>query len=125
MDFILFPSKGADRFYIGIELPTGTSLQATEEKIKEVEAIVQELPDRELKTFITRIGTLGWVGTGENYVYLFVGLTPFSERTRTADEIIEEIRNKTNKLEGIDNIVFDIDTGGPPVGKPITIRQGR
>ncbi len=122
MDFILFPSKGAERFYIGIELPSGTSLQATEEKVKEIEAIIQELPEGELETFISRIGTQGWVGTGENYAYIGVGLTPFSERARTADEIIEGMRHKTERLEGIDSIVFEIDAGGPPVGKPITLR---
>jgi multidrug efflux pump subunit AcrB len=122
MDFILFPSRGAERFYIGVELPTGTSLQATEEKVKEIETIVRKLPEGELETFITRVGTMGWVGQGENYAYIFVSLTPFSERVRTADEIIEEIRNKTNKLDGFDSIIYEIDAGGPPVGKPITLR---
>jgi multidrug efflux pump subunit AcrB len=122
MEFMLFPSKGADRFYIGVELPTGTSLQATEEKVKEIEALIQGLPKDELKTFITRIGTLGWVGTGENYAAVLIGLTPFSERTRNINEIIEDIRYKANRIEGIDKLVFDIDAGGPPVGKPISIQ---
>jgi multidrug efflux pump subunit AcrB len=122
MEFLLFPTKGADRFYIGIELPTGTSLLATEEKVKEIEALIQDLPKEELKTFITRVGTLGWVGTGENYAYVLIGLTPYSERTRTVNEIIEELRFKANKIDGIDKIVFEIDTGGPPVGKPISLQ---
>ena len=79
MEFLLFDSSTSDRFYIGVELPTGTSLLATEEKVKEIEALIQGLPEEELKTFLTRIGTLGWVGTGENYAALMVGLTPFSE----------------------------------------------
>ena len=122
MEFLLFDSSTSDRFYIGVELPTGTSLLATEEKVKEIEALIQGLPEEELKTFLTRIGTLGWVGTGENYAALMVGLTPFSERTRNINEIIEDIRYKANKLEGFDKLVFDIDAGGPPVGKPIFLR---
>jgi multidrug efflux pump subunit AcrB len=122
MEFLLFDSNTADRFYIGVELPTGTSLLATEEKVKEIEALIQGLPEEELKTFLTRIGTLGWVGTGENYAALMVGLTPFSERTRNINEIIEDIRYKANKLEGFDKLIFDVDAGGPPVGKPIFLR---
>ena len=84
--------------------------------------MIQGLPEEELKTFLTRIGTLGWVGTGENYAALMVGLTPFSERTRNINEIIEDIRYKANKLEGFDKLIFNVDAGGPPVGKPIFLR---
>jgi multidrug efflux pump subunit AcrB len=122
MDFILFPTKGAERFAIYVESPMGTSLQSTSEKVKEIEAIVEEIPDNELDTYITRIGVIGWVGRGENYAQIFVGLTPYSERTRTADEIIEEIRQKSSKLEGIEKITYEIDAGGPPVGKAISLR---
>jgi len=122
MDFILFPTKGAERFAIFVECPMGTSLQTTSEKVKEIEAVVEEIPVDELDTYITRIGIIGWVGRGENYAYVLVGLSPFSERTRTADEIIEEIRQKTDKLDGFEKITYEIDAGGPPVGKPISLR---
>jgi len=130
MDFILFPTKGAERLAIYIECPMGSSLQGTSEKVKEIEAIVEQIPDDELDTYITRVGVIGWVGRGENYANILVGLTPFSEgglfqkggRTRTVDEIIEEIRQKTNGLEGFEKITFEIDAGGPPVGKPVSLR---
>jgi multidrug efflux pump subunit AcrB len=122
MDFILFPTKGAERFAIYVECPMGSSLQATSEKVKEIEAIVEEIPDVELDTYITRVGVIGWVGRGENYAQIFVGLTPFSERTRTVDDIIEEIRQKSSTLEGFTNITYEIDAGGPPVGKAINLR---
>jgi multidrug efflux pump subunit AcrB len=124
MNFILFPSKGADTFYIGVELPTGASLTATTEKVRQVEAAVQELPPDELETFITRIGTLGWVwnGEGENFAFLLVNLTPYSERVRTADDIVDEVRRKIEAIEGVENSLFYIDAGGPPVGKPVTLR---
>ena len=122
MDFMLFPAKGAERFAIYIECPRGTSLQATSERVKEVEAVVEEIPTEELDTYITRVGVYGWVGRAENYAYVLVGLTPYSERSRTADQIIEEIRRKTDGLEGIEKVTFEIDAGGPPVGKPISLR---
>ncbi len=56
MDFILFPTEAADRILVEIELPAGTSLLATEEKVMEINKIVTELPEEELETFISRIG---------------------------------------------------------------------
>ncbi len=124
MDFILFPTEGADTIYIGVETETGTSLRANSERVKAVEKVLQELPPEELDTFVTRVGTFGWVwtGEGENYAYLVVNLTPYSRRTRTADEIVEEIRTKTENIEGIERVLFYIDAGGPPVGRAVTLR---
>lgn len=122
MEFILFPSKGADQLAIFIECPTGTPLQETSERTRKVEEVLQALPPSELDTFVTRVGTLGYVGQGENYAYIQVGLTPFAKRQRTADQIIENLRRDLSRIEGIEKITFEIYSGGPPVGKPVTIR---
>jgi len=61
-------------------------------------------------------------GRGENYAWIGVALTPYSERTRTADEIVEELRLNAGKLEGIEKIVFEVEGGGPPMGRPIDLR---
>jgi multidrug efflux pump subunit AcrB len=124
MDFILFPSKGADRFQINVELPMGSSLEATSTKLGEIEDIVQQLPAQELEAFLTRIGTAGWppYGRAENYAMIMIALAPYSDRVRSADEIVEELRGKTDRLQGFAKIVYAIDAGGLPVGKPINLR---
>jgi multidrug efflux pump subunit AcrB len=48
MDFVLFPTQSADEFYMLVELPSGSSLEHTKEKLAEVEALVQALPAGEL-----------------------------------------------------------------------------
>jgi multidrug efflux pump subunit AcrB len=125
MKFSLFPSQMAEEFYIFIDLPTGSSLQATSEKVEEIEALVMGLPQGELESFSTRIGEKeGWyqVGENENWAVVSVNLTPFSERDRNADQIVEELRAKTDELPGYDEIVYYIEAGGPPVGRAITLR---
>jgi multidrug efflux pump subunit AcrB len=124
--FILFPSDTADSFYMLIELPTGTSLQATSDKLREIEEIVTELPEDELASFNTRIGTnysdVFVMAESENYAAMKVRLTPYSERSRDADQIVEELRQQTNQIEGVEEIIYGIESGGPPVGKPVSIR---
>lgn len=124
MDFILFPSSTADRFVIFIETPSGTSLQATSDLTEQVEALVTGIGAEELSATITRIGTIGEIGASqrENSASIMVALTPFTNRGRTADEIVEGLRATTAELEGFDSIKYQIDTGGPPVGRPITLR---
>ena len=125
MEFILFPSTAADQFFINMELESGSSLQASSDRVREVESIVSELDERELDSFVTRIGVIEAEGPPiekENYAMMVVSLTPYSSRKRTADEIVEGLRQKTKKLEGFDALRFQVDAGGPPVGRPITLR---
>ncbi|MCK4798253.1 MAG: efflux RND transporter permease subunit [Spirochaetes bacterium] len=125
MNFVLFPSKGAEDFWIIIELPTGSSLKATSDKVKEIESIIeQKIPKKELESYGVRIGqyTDQFVETEmENFATMFVNLTPYGTRKHTADQIVEEIRKETEKIKGIKNIKYFIDAGGPPTGKPVEL----
>jgi multidrug efflux pump subunit AcrB len=127
--FELFPSSMSEQFIILIELPTGSSLKATSDKVKGIEELVAGLPAEELESFVTRVGTQEvWKAAGfppgenENSAFVSVHLTPFTERSRTADEIVEILRQKTDPFEGYEKILYSIEAGGPPVGKPITLR---
>ncbi|MFQ5607133.1 MAG: efflux RND transporter permease subunit, partial [Candidatus Zixiibacteriota bacterium] len=129
MKFELFPSSMADKILLLVELPTGTSLRATSDKMSEIDSIVGGLPRDELESFVTRIGTQEvWQASGfppgenENWAYVVINLTPYSERTRVADEIVEDIRRKSDSLRGFERLTFAIEAGGPPVGRPITLR---
>jgi len=124
MNFVLFPSSSAEKILVMIETPVGTSLQATSSRTGEVEAIVTALGKQELDSFVTRIGTYGDIGSSEreNNAAIFVSLTPYADRERTADEIVEDLRAKTKDLKGVQRVLFMIDSGGPPVGRPITLR---
>jgi multidrug efflux pump subunit AcrB len=124
MDFVLFPTQSADEFYILAELPSGSSLDLTAEKLQEVEAAVAALPDEELASYTTRIGTHGWYNLGENENWALVGvyLTAFAKRDRNADEIVEFLRAQTSRLEGFEKFTYIVDSGGPPIGRPVQLR---
>lgn len=124
MKFVLFPSSSANAFFIFVELPVGASLEMTADKTREIEAIVAELPENELLTYATHIGTHGERQPGENahWALVRVDLTPYAQRSRVADDIVREMREKTDRLDGFERISYQIDAGGPPVGRPVTIR---
>jgi multidrug efflux pump subunit AcrB len=124
MAFVMFPSSTAERFVINMRTPVGMSLEATSDRVTEVEKIVAGLDKSELDSFVTRVGTFGDVGSSEqeNHAAIFVTLTPFAQRDRTADEIVASMRVATDQLDGIDKITYIVDAGGPPVGRPIYVR---
>ena len=123
MDIVMFPSNTADRFSVRIELPTGSSLQATSEKVKEIEAVIAKLDRRELDSYVARIGSFDniIINEVESYAAINVYLTPFATRVRSADEIVAILRKEIDKLTGFKNIKFIIDSGGPPIGPPISL----
>jgi len=126
MPLILFPSNTAERIFINIEHPAGISLQANSDKVKEIESIVKGLSKKDIDSFVTRIGLLteqrNKSSAGENYATVEINLTPFGERSRSVDEIINQLKQSTNKLFGYDKIYYRIAEGGPPTGKPIALR---
>ncbi|NNJ98021.1 MAG: efflux RND transporter permease subunit [Gammaproteobacteria bacterium] len=124
IDFVLFPTQTADRFYVLAELPTGSSLDHTADTITQLEAAVEALPPGEVDSYVTRIGSHGDFNMGENEHWAYVGvyLTPFATRERDADQIVEDLRARSAALADIERSIFVIDSGGPPVGRPITLR---
>jgi len=126
MKFVLVPSDMADRFYIYTKLPIGTSLKANSDKVEEIEKVLNELPKEEVASFVSRIG-INYLNDfvyaeNENCAMMSVDLTPYSHRSRTANQIVEELRDKTDNLKGFKEINYRVETGGPPVGRDVTIR---
>lgn len=124
IDFVLFPTSGADSFFARIELPIGTSLEATIEKTSEIEKLIEDLPKGEVESYAIRNGAYADLvdSESENYATLAVNLTPYSSRDRTADEIVEAVRAESDKLQGYKNINYMIQSGGPPTGSPVTVQ---
>ncbi len=124
IDFVLFPTQSANRFEILVELPTGSSLDLTSNTMRKMERLIEELPEGEVESYVTRIGGLGayFAGENEHWAYIGVFLTPFATRDRNADEIVEDLRQRSQSVEEIERINFVVDSGGPPVGRPVTLR---
>ena len=124
MDFVLFPTQSADRFYVLAEMSTGSSLDHSSDMMRKLEDLVEALPAGEVESYVTRIGSHGNFSRGENehWAYIGVFLTPFATRERNADTIVEDLRQRGDSIAEIERLVFIIDSGGPPVGRPITIR---
>lgn len=131
LKFIIFPVTNPDSFFVIAELPVGSSLERTAERMKEVEAVVQEaVPADAMRSYITRVGMhftsqysqyFEVTGGNDNYAMVVVNLLPAGERTIAAEEIILRIKQKLRDIKGFDKLYIKLPESGPPVGKPINI----
>lgn len=91
---------------INVELPPGTTLKVTEEKMRKLTDILKQDPD--VKNVFTQVGTATEGGgrgrTGSagavNSGTLFVTLVDRSERQRSQQQFEDEIREKLNTVSG-------------------------
>ena len=81
-------STEQNKFTIFVELPTGAKLEASDKVVKKVEAIAKQV--KEVKTVTSR--TEPWSSK------VYVELVPSTDRKKSTDDVIESIRQDTNKL---------------------------
>ena len=98
MEFI--PETDSGMFRIDVELPVNSVLERTEEVIGQVEQIVAEIP--EVKTIFTMIGSTGMSMDIESANKGTVNgeLVPLDQRNRSIDQVLDEIRQKTENIPG-------------------------
>ena len=124
--FQLFPQSGVERFFIKLEMPRGASLTATERRLIDIEKLISQLPETELESYATRVGTLSTSttknrGDHSHWGNISIFLTGEAHRERTADQIISELRSSL-KLESDEKIIFEKKLMGPAIGKPVEVR---
>jgi HAE1 family hydrophobic/amphiphilic exporter-1 len=79
------------------ETPVGTSLEATEAKARQVEAILRDFP--EVRYTVSTINTAN--AQGKNNVNLYIRLVDRKNRSRNADQMSAVLRERLKKVPGI------------------------
>jgi multidrug efflux pump subunit AcrB len=127
MRFVLFPPDGIEQFFIRFEAPTGLSVEQMERLLEPAEKVVAGLPKKDFENQVTFIGLQAddpndpFAKRGGEYAQIAVYLTPAYKRVRTVNDIITELRPKIDGIQGFQRVTFAQVSGGPPVGKPVSI----
>lgn len=124
-----FPQDAAEGFNITVTLPKGSHPEETEKSVIKMEKLLKKLPENEIIGFSSRIGTQSLLsattmGTQNNIAVIFVYLTPFSQRERTAEQVMialkKDITHATPQPHSL--FVMKLNRLGPPMGHPFEIR---
>ena len=125
----MFGEEDFDQCKVLVKCPEGTSLEETDRIMSKFEARALELPEAEVQDVIVNVGLLQgneeWL-TKKNVGQILLQLRPKETRTLTTDEILARLRARTQTISGPASIEFEKYSGGPPVGKPISVKvQGK
>ncbi|MEQ9364436.1 MAG: efflux RND transporter permease subunit [Leptospirales bacterium] len=122
MPIEIFPSDGAEHFTVFVETPVGTSLEGTAAAVHRLEQLIDGLPESEVDSYFTLIGTHGGFLTQDHLAVIYVNLTPYSGRDRQADEIVDVLRPPAEKVAGIEKVTLDVKDSGPSPEKSVSLR---
>jgi hydrophobe/amphiphile efflux-1 (HAE1) family protein len=92
---------------LSLRMAVGASLERTDDKVRQVEAIVSAFP--EVKTLSTQVGGQGQgFAVGRNQATLNIALTDRKDRERSQKEVEEAMRTAIAKIPGIEaSLGFD------------------
>ncbi|MFQ6678081.1 MAG: efflux RND transporter permease subunit, partial [Fidelibacterota bacterium] len=125
----LFGEEDFDQFTVLIKLPEGTSLEETDRIVKKFENAAENLPQEAIKHMITNVGLIQaneeWL-TKKNVAQIMFQLEPNETREISTKTLIRMMEENVKTISGPTSVEFEEVTGGPPVGKDISIKvQGR
>jgi len=100
------PSEDQSRFIVRLEAPNDYSVDEIERLFKRSEEFVLSIP--EVKTVFYGQGMSGETNKGS----MFIGLKPKSERERSQQEIMAEVRKKLRQIPGLKGGAEDVSLIG-------------
>ena len=119
-----FPKFDEGTMSIRVNLPKGSALQQTAAIVEQVEEKLQQIP--EVKEVVISVGSGGNMfrtSTATDRGTIAVDVGSVKERSRSTDEIVDEVRKLLGDIPGAEFAVeaVSLTTGGMMGGNPISI----
>jgi hydrophobic/amphiphilic exporter-1 (mainly G- bacteria), HAE1 family len=119
-EFITQSDRG--EFSVQLDLPPGTTLEETNRVTHELERRVLEMPDVNKAFTSVGVSNEGLIGqTQSNASEINVALVPKKQRTRSTDEVGEEIKAIANSFPGVKARVNPIGIFGTANWSPVQV----
>ena len=91
------PKADFSETYVNFQTPIGSSLEATEAKTRQVEAIIRELP--EVRYTVATLNT--GIALGKHSATVYIRLVDRKERQRSVDEMSAVLRERLSRVAGV------------------------
>lgn len=117
------PEMDQGEVNIDITLPEGTLVEETERVVDEIVEQIHSID--EIDTIYTTAGSGGAFSMGgrnTNIGNIYIKLIPLAERNKSTNEVMEEIRELTQRIPGADIKVSQIQSSSFGSASPITIK---
>ncbi|MBP7051777.1 MAG: efflux RND transporter permease subunit [Phycisphaerae bacterium] len=95
----LMPASDEGEVRVEVEMQVGTRLDLLDHKFKVIEQIVNEnVP--EIRSVVVNVGGSRWYGGGGHTGDIRIALVPQSQRTRSSQQIADDLRKKLSGIPG-------------------------
>lgn len=109
------PEEDEGRFRISLRTPLGSSIDYTDAKLREVEAVLDRHPEIRTEFALIGLGTAGQVNQGT----VIVRMVPRHERSRSQHEVIGAIRKELAAIPGARAFASPFAIVGGQRGEPL------
>ena len=114
--FSMFPEVDQGQFTVSIRTPPGSSLAATAEVVRKVEAIVEQLPEMKGGFYTSLVGSasagvFGSAESGAQYGLINAEVVDKNERDRSIQEIVDWVAQRTALIPGAERISVSVTSG--------------
>ena len=120
----LMPGMDQGNISISVQLPEGSTLEQTEKITSQVEGILSKFPEKQLiYTSTGNSSALGSQSVAMDRASIQFKLVSGSERSRSTEEVVEDLRNQLKKITGAQLTVNATDStsmGGSAISISIT-----
>ena len=94
------PATDEGEVRVEVEMEVGTRLDLLDRQFCVIEAIVkQNVP--EIRNVVTNVGGSRWYGGGGHTGDIRISLVPQSQRTRSSEQIADDLRQKLSGIPGV------------------------
>ncbi len=128
MKFQLFPTGAESTFYLRVNMPTGTTLEAMRDQLKKLDIEVRKRIDPALLETTTMIAGENSADQreslkqiGDRFGFERVILIPFTKRTVKAYTVMNRLEKEIPPLFPGLKISFAMQKSGPPVGRALQV----
>ena len=91
------PEEDEGRFSLRFKAPIGVNIEYTEERLREIEAVLREVPEIEGWFLAVGLGSAGQVNSGRGSIRLIAD----EDRDRHQKEIMADVRKRLAKIAGV------------------------
>jgi len=119
-----FPETEPKRAYANVKMPVGTNLDATDRRVRQIEAVAGEYGDVRYVIGGTGAATGGGFGGGGSGTHLgsvTLDFKPIAKRERNSFDIIREVRERLTAMITGAEVRVEKEDEGPPTGDPVSL----
>lgn len=115
------PSMGDKEYNVNITMPLGTSLETTDDLVRQIESYLMSLPESDLTFALVGASSGFFLGSGGESERASLTVVMKTNSKKTVDEMVEEVRQNIVKYPGAKINVTKEEHGGFGGGAPIVI----